>query len=91
MVTYWLFLYLLCAAAFCCFWHAREFVRHATHKRVKLAQLVLFAGPLGWVAFVGREWGIISPEVAHVLEWAAVGGSSLHVLFIYAYASQVRR
>lgn len=85
------FFFLFAGNALAIAWHAREFYLHARQKRLKLAQVVLFSEPLGWVAFLAREWHLIPLWLAAVLVWIAVGSTVLHLLFIYSFESQVQR
>lgn len=87
-MTVIVFYFLLIGNGSAATWHAREFWRHAQQKRLKLAQIVLFTGPLGWCSFVGREWHFISVQVASVLVWFAVVGTVLHLLAIWSQVSQ---
>lgn len=87
-MTVVIFLYLATANLVVSGWHLREFWRHAANKRLKVAQLVLFTGPLGWVIFVGREFHYISVEVASIAVAFAIFTTSLHVVAVWSQVSQ---
>jgi hypothetical protein len=89
-VTVFVFWGLLLGNLFAAGWHAREFWLHAREKRLKLAQWVLFTGPLGWCAFVGRELHLLHVGLASFLVWVAVVGTVLHVLSILSRIAQAR-